>query len=143
MAPRKGSIANRIRFGHGLGGGSRHAFIGSGFSFDGMCTLRLRGSKPALVRQALGLNVGRGAHLWGSSRALPTPSEARNGGMAGEKRLQCNHVNKQYVERMWCRLIFNGTRKVVVEKVFGHHTTVGASSCRYIPRSSDDANAPN
>jgi hypothetical protein len=28
-----------------------------------------------------------------------------------------------------------GMLKVDIGKVFGHHTTVGASSCRYVPRS--------
>ena len=81
-------MASRMRFGHGLWFGSRHAFKGSGFPVEGMCTFRLRGNRPARTRYAFGRNDGRGAQLWGSSRALQALNEARNGGMADVEMLQ-------------------------------------------------------
>jgi hypothetical protein len=57
--------------------------------------------------------------------------------------LQYDHEGKEYMHRKRPQNIFNGSRKVVAKKVFGHHTMVGASSCRYVPRRSDDANTAN
>jgi hypothetical protein len=61
MAPMKGSMSSRMRFGHLLGGGLRHSSIGSGFLLGGKSDKHLRGDLMALVFSVPGRIVVRGA----------------------------------------------------------------------------------
>jgi hypothetical protein len=60
MAPMKGNINSRIRFGHLLGGGFRHSSRGSGFFLGGKSDMHLRGDRMNLLRYVFCRIVCRG-----------------------------------------------------------------------------------
>ena len=83
MAPIKGSIRNRILFGHLLGLGFRHSSNGFVLGFGGPSDMHLLGSTFCLDVKKLGCSARRWAQLGGRSKALRARCEGRKEGMMG------------------------------------------------------------
>jgi len=90
-APKKGSMSNRILFGHLLGLGFRHSSRGSSSGlgepsesgFGGLSD-RYLGAGVDLAVKKLGCSVRCAGELRESSRARVRRNEGRNGGMVGQ-----------------------------------------------------------